>query len=54
MTVHGVIRGLATGTEPAGKASTQQKFQSLRVNGARLMDSIHSTCEFGKAHPYGE
>ncbi|SPN97348.1 related to N-carbamoyl-L-amino acid hydrolase [Cephalotrichum gorgonifer] len=26
---------------------------ALRVNGDRLMDSIHSTCEFGKAHAYG-
>lgn len=27
---------------------------TLRVNGARLMDSIHTSCEFGKAHAYGE
>ena len=25
-----------------------------RINGNRLMDTIHSTCEFGKAHPYGK
>lgn len=29
-------------------------FKALRVNGPRLIDSIHSTCEFGKAHAYGE
>lgn len=26
----------------------------LRVNGSRMMDSIHATCEWGKAHPWGE
>ncbi|KAI5460941.1 putative hydantoin utilization protein C, partial [Mariannaea sp. PMI_226] len=26
----------------------------LKVNGSRLMDTLHSTCEYGKAHPYGE
>lgn len=29
-------------------------FASLKVNGSRLMDSIHESCEFGKAHAYGE
>ena len=26
----------------------------LRVNGSRMMDTIHATCEYGKAHPWGE
>ncbi len=38
----------------ASAASAQQGLPALQVNGSRLMDSIHSTCEFGKAHPYGE
>lgn len=31
-----------------------QTMAQLRVNGSRMMDSIHATCEFGKAHPWGE
>jgi len=54
MTVQELVRGLATVGDDSGKRSAQQGFRSLRVNGSRLMDSIHSTCEFGKAHPYGE
>ncbi|KAH7325619.1 putative hydantoin utilization protein C [Stachybotrys elegans] len=27
---------------------------ALTINGSRLLDTIHSTCEFGKAHVYGE
>ncbi|KEY71703.1 hypothetical protein S7711_02932 [Stachybotrys chartarum IBT 7711] len=33
--------------------AAQQSSTALHVNGSRLLDSIHSTCEFGKAHPYG-
>ncbi|KAI9043947.1 uncharacterized protein KD926_002326 [Aspergillus affinis] len=36
----------ATGDKPNQMAPT-------RVNGTRLMNSIHDTCDFGKAHPYG-
>lgn len=54
MTVEGLVRGSVTAANDAEKPSIKQSFQSLRVNGSRLMDSIHSTCEFGKAHPYGE
>lgn len=25
----------------------------LKVNGTRMMDTLHATCDFGKAHPYG-
>ncbi|KAJ5586926.1 uncharacterized protein N7459_002691 [Penicillium hispanicum] len=25
----------------------------MRINGSRLLESIHATCEYGKAHPYG-
>lgn len=31
-----------------------QQAKGLRIDGQRLMDSIHSTCEYGKAHAYGE
>lgn len=41
-----------TSTMSATKAASTGS--ALRVNGARLMDSIHGTCEIGKAHPYGE
>ena len=43
----GVAAGYSTKSGP-------RDYNALRVNGPRLMDSIHSTCEFGKAHPYGE
>lgn len=36
------------------RAPIEGGFNSLRVNGSRLMESIHSTCEYGKAHRYGE
>ena len=29
-------------------------FHSLRVNGGRMMETLHKTCDFGKAHPYGQ
>ncbi|KAH8907940.1 putative hydantoin utilization protein C [Coniochaeta sp. PMI_546] len=54
MTVQGLVRGLATANDAPGKTSLQQTFQSLSVNGSRLMNSIHSTCEYGKTHPYGD
>ncbi|EON98456.1 putative beta-alanine synthase protein [Phaeoacremonium minimum UCRPA7] len=43
----GVAAGYSTKSGP-------RDYNALRVNGPRLMDSIHSTCEFGKAHPYGD
>ncbi len=36
------------------KTAAQRGGGAMRVNGTRLMDSIHTTCEFGKAHPYGK
>lgn len=32
----------------------RQHLSSLQINGSRLMDSIHSTCDWGKAHAWGE
>ena len=26
---------------------------SLKINSSRLMNSLHESCEYGKAHPYG-
>jgi hypothetical protein len=26
---------------------------NLKINASRLMSSLHESCEFGKAHPYG-
>lgn len=55
-----VLREKAEGRTAAGaagyatKAGSPRDHSALRINGARLMDSIHSTCEFGKAHRYGE
>ncbi|KAJ5114111.1 hypothetical protein N7456_002645, partial [Penicillium angulare] len=38
---------------PSGQLDST-RLPPKRINGERLMDSIHSTCEFGKAHRYGE
>lgn len=55
------IRKIATMTSTTTTTTTMNATKkaslasvALRINGARLMESIHSTCEFGKAHPYGE
>ncbi|CAI6095066.1 unnamed protein product [Clonostachys chloroleuca] len=32
---------------------SEERACPLRVNGTRLMETLHSTCEFGKAHPWG-
>ncbi|CAG9978670.1 unnamed protein product [Clonostachys byssicola] len=34
-------------------SSSNERTCPLRVNGTRLMETLHSTCEFGKAHPWG-
>ncbi|KIV89115.1 hypothetical protein PV10_08715 [Exophiala mesophila] len=42
-----VLQGAKSRTAPA------QDVSSLKINGSRLMSSLHESCEFGKAHPYG-
>ena len=38
----------------ASKPAFEEKdMKNLKVNGSRLMDKLHETCELGKAHPYG-
>lgn len=37
-----------------GTIKMKHDFASLRVNGKRLVDSIHSSCEYGQAHRYGD
>lgn len=44
-------------TATMGSAASEGRVNdatALRVNGSRLMESIHATCEYGKAHAYGE
>ncbi|KAH8682588.1 putative hydantoin utilization protein C [Xylariales sp. PMI_506] len=51
-----LARGFASSSSPLDESpkAAPRNFRSLQVDGSRLMDSIHSTCEFGKAHVYGE
>ncbi|KIW15148.1 hypothetical protein PV08_05193 [Exophiala spinifera] len=42
-----VLQGTKSTSAPA------QDVSSLKINGRRLMSSLHESCEFGKAHPYG-
>ncbi|KIW28332.1 uncharacterized protein PV07_08005 [Cladophialophora immunda] len=42
-----VLQGAKSTTASAKDLST------LKINGGRLMSSLHESCEFGKAHPYG-
>ena len=42
-----VLQGTKSSTAAANDVST------LKINGSRLMSSLHESCEFGKAHPYG-
>ncbi|KAK5302819.1 hypothetical protein LTR99_005776 [Exophiala xenobiotica] len=42
-----VFHSTKSTTAPAQDVST------LKINGSRLMSSLHESCEFGKAHPYG-
>jgi hypothetical protein len=38
----------------AATITQSQDFSSLKVNGSRLMSTIHDTAEFGKAHVWGK
>ncbi|KAF3399142.1 N-carbamoyl-L-amino acid hydrolase [Talaromyces pinophilus] len=37
-----------------GPGSSDAMQAPVKINGRRLIETIHSTCEFGKAHRYGE
>jgi hypothetical protein len=39
---------------PALTVPGKRAFHGLKVNGDRMMDTLHKTCDFGKAHAYGE
>lgn len=38
----------------SSSVASPRTMPQLRVNGTRMMNSIHATCEWGKAHPWGE
>ncbi|OAA58438.1 metallopeptidase [Niveomyces insectorum RCEF 264] len=46
---------MPTATQTRAVQLTSKSYSTTpRINGGRLMDAIHSTCEFGQAHRYGD
>ena len=37
-----------------GDRKSKRDLSTLKINQSRLLESIHSGCEFGAAHRYGE
>lgn len=51
-----ILSRMATRTTtamPTMKMPAQRAYHSLKVNGSRMMDTLHKTCDWGKAHSWG-
>ncbi|OAA60074.1 Amidase, hydantoinase/carbamoylase [Cordyceps fumosorosea ARSEF 2679] len=43
-----------TAVTPAILVPGQRTYHGLKVNGSRMLETLHKTCDFGKAYPWGE